>query len=69
MLGSGNDTAVQAAGRARWPVPEQVSGTPGQTVHDGIRPGDFHLAPTGRGIKARVIVVEPTGAEPELLDY
>ena len=33
----------------------------------GIRPGDIHLSPTGHGMAARVIVVEPTGAETELL--
>ena len=64
--GSGGGTAVEAAG-TRWPVPAQVSGQPGQAVHYGIRPGDIHLAPNGQGIAARVIVVEPTGAETELL--
>jgi multiple sugar transport system ATP-binding protein len=67
LRGSGHGTAVQAAGGALWPVPEQLSGTPGQAVHYGIRPGDIHLAPAGQGIEARVIVVEPTGAETELL--
>jgi multiple sugar transport system ATP-binding protein len=57
---------VEAAGR-RWPVPSQVSGRDGQAVHYGIRPGDIHLSPTGHGIAAKVVVVEPTGAETELL--
>jgi len=57
---------VEAAG-TRWPVPAQVHGTAGQSVHYGIRPGDIHLAPAGSGIAAKVIVVEPTGAETELL--
>jgi len=34
-------------------------------VHYGIRPTDLSLAP--QGIAARVVVVEPTGAETELL--
>jgi multiple sugar transport system ATP-binding protein len=67
LRGSGNGTAVEAAGGTLWPVPEQVSGTPGQAVHYGIRPGDIHLGPPGTGIAAKVIVVEPTGAETELL--
>ena len=40
-------------------------GKPGQAVHYGIRPGDLTLAASG--IPARVVVVEPTGAETELL--
>ena len=57
---------VEAAG-TRWPVPAHVRGSNGQAVHYGIRPGDIHLAPAGAGIAAKVIVVEPTGAETELL--
>jgi multiple sugar transport system ATP-binding protein len=63
---SGGATVVEAAG-TRWPVPAQLGGTNGQAVHYGIRPGDIHLSPTGHGITAKVIVVEPTGAETELL--
>ena len=64
--GTGGSTEVEAAG-TRWPVPAQVGGSARQAVHYGIRPGDIHLAPTGHGIAAKVIVVEPTGAETELL--
>jgi multiple sugar transport system ATP-binding protein len=35
-------------------------------VHYGIRPGDITLG-GGSGVNAQVIVVEPTGAETELL--
>ncbi|MDP3821978.1 MAG: sn-glycerol-3-phosphate ABC transporter ATP-binding protein UgpC [Burkholderiales bacterium] len=66
LRGSGGGTEVEASG-TRWPVPAQVGGTNGQAVHYGIRPGDIHLSPTGHGIAAKVIVVEPTGAETELL--
>ncbi len=66
LRGSGSATCVEAAG-TRWPVPAQLGGSEGQAVHYGIRPGDIHLAPAGQGIEARVIVVEPTGAETELL--
>jgi len=66
LHGSGASAEVEAAG-TRWPVPAQIGGKPGQAVHYGIRPGDIHLAPAGSGIAAKVVVVEPTGAETELL--
>ena len=55
--------AVEALGH-RWPVAAGV-GRDGQAVHYGIRPTDLVLAPSG--IPAQVVVVEPTGAETELL--
>ena len=61
---SGDATTVTALGSA-WPVSGLAGGTPGQTVHYGIRPGDLTLA--AAGIAAEVVVVEPTGAETELL--
>jgi multiple sugar transport system ATP-binding protein len=54
---------VEALG-TRWPVPAGI-GTQGLKVSYGIRPGDLELAPSG--IAASVVVVEPTGAETELL--
>ena len=57
--------AVEALG-ARWPVPPGLAAAhDGRAVHYGIRPTD--LAPGSEGIAARVVVVEPTGAETELL--
>jgi multiple sugar transport system ATP-binding protein len=57
--------AVEALG-GRWPLPAGVGkGSEGQVVHYGIRPTDLQLAPAG--IAARVVVIEPTGAETELL--
>jgi multiple sugar transport system ATP-binding protein len=55
--------AVEALG-VRWPLPAGV-GRDGQDVHYGIRPTDLALADAG--IAAEVVVVEPTGAETELL--
>ncbi|MGA1326168.1 MAG: ABC transporter ATP-binding protein [Rubrivivax sp.] len=55
--------AVEALG-ARWPVPAGL-GSEGQTVSYGIRPTDLRLADDG--IAATVSIVEPTGAETELL--
>jgi multiple sugar transport system ATP-binding protein len=58
---------VEALGE-RWPVQglaDLVDGRDGQSVQYGIRPGDLQLA--DQGIAATVVVVEPTGAETELL--
>jgi len=58
--------AVDALG-ARWPL-AAGAGREGQDVHYGIRPTDLVLGDAStRGIPAQVVVVEPTGAETELL--
>jgi multiple sugar transport system ATP-binding protein len=57
---------VEAQGQ-RWPTLPQAQGRDGQPVQYGVRPGDLHLSTTGQGIPAKVVVVEPTGAETELL--
>jgi len=60
----GNGAYVEALG-SRWPVPSTLNGNDGQAVSYGIRPGDLSLADAG--VAAKVFVVEPTGAETELL--
>lgn len=55
---------VEALG-ARWPLAPGRAVKPGQAVKYGIRPTDLQLA--SQGIAATVEVVEPTGAETELL--
>jgi multiple sugar transport system ATP-binding protein len=55
--------SVEALG-VQWPA-APVGAAPGQPVSYGIRPGDLELA--SEGIPAKVVVVEPTGAETELL--
>ena len=56
---------VEALGTS-WPLPPDAArAADGTGVHYGIRPTDLSLTP--QGIAARVIVVEPTGAETELL--
>jgi multiple sugar transport system ATP-binding protein len=50
-----------------WPTVVQAQGSEGQQVQYGVRPTDIHVATSGAGIPAKVIVVEPTGAETELL--
>ena len=57
---------VEAQGQ-QWPASAQVAGADGQSVHYGIRPGDIAIVASGQGLPAKVIVVEPTGAETELL--
>ncbi len=57
---------VEAQGSA-WPAAALSQGRDGQAVHYGIRPGDIGLGTPDQGIAAKVIVVEPTGAETELL--
>jgi multiple sugar transport system ATP-binding protein len=57
---------VEAQG-ASWPAPAATAAVDGQAVHYGVRPGDITLSEPSRGVPARVIVVEPTGAETELL--
>ena len=59
-----NGGSVEALG-AHWPLPAGTRAAQGQDVQYGIRPGDLELA--DEGIAARVVVVEPTGAETELL--
>jgi len=50
----------------QWLMPSNISTvSEGQQVYFGIRPNDLSLASSG--IPAKVVVVEPTGAETELL--
>jgi multiple sugar transport system ATP-binding protein len=63
--GTVHNGQVSALG-AQWPLPPTKHPVAdGTTVHYGIRPGDLELASSG--IAAQVVVVEPTGAETELL--
>jgi multiple sugar transport system ATP-binding protein len=64
FAGTVRNGAVEALGQ-RWPLPGGVQAAEAAEVHYGVRPGDFTLA--SEGIEARVVVVEPTGAETELL--
>ncbi|HEY9066033.1 MAG TPA: sn-glycerol-3-phosphate ABC transporter ATP-binding protein UgpC [Burkholderiaceae bacterium] len=63
---NGGAPQVDAVG-ARWPAPPSAAGSDGQAVHYGIRPTDLRVAANGSGIPAQVVVVEPTGAETEML--
>jgi multiple sugar transport system ATP-binding protein len=61
VVRSGNVEALGAA----WPLPAGGRAAEGQAVKYGIRPVHFDLGPGG--VPAEVIVVEPMGAETELL--
>ncbi|MBE7418266.1 MAG: sn-glycerol-3-phosphate ABC transporter ATP-binding protein UgpC [Ideonella sp.] len=62
--GNVREGAVDALG-SRWPLPPGVAAAQGTAVQYGARPGDLKLAASG--VAARVVVVEPTGAETELV--
>ncbi|MGH8832966.1 MAG: ABC transporter ATP-binding protein [Polaromonas sp.] len=51
----------------QWPVDALAQASDGQAVSYGVRPSDIKVSASGQGIPAKVIVVEPTGAETELL--
>jgi multiple sugar transport system ATP-binding protein len=59
-------TWVEAQGQ-QWPTAPRAQELHDQSVHYGVRPTDIHVSSSGDGIPAKVIVVEPTGAETELL--
>ena len=59
-------TWVEAQG-CSWPANTVTQAIDGQAVAYGVRPTDIRVSAAGTGIPAKVIVVEPTGAETELL--
>jgi multiple sugar transport system ATP-binding protein len=58
---------VEVEGGGRWPLPANGPGADGQAISYGIRPGDLGVGTSDRPVPAEVVVVEPTGAETELL--
>jgi multiple sugar transport system ATP-binding protein len=62
-----NGSAGVESQGAMWPVPAGIGAADGKPVHYGVRPGDITLSSPENGVAARVVVVEPTGAETELL--
>jgi multiple sugar transport system ATP-binding protein len=63
---AGGAAHVEAEGGAHWPL-DGGPGVDGQAVSYGIRPEHLTLASGGSGVPGEIIVVEPTGAETELL--
>jgi multiple sugar transport system ATP-binding protein len=66
MRVAGGRASVEAEGHI-WPAEVLAQAREGQQVVYGVRPGDISLSASGQGIPAKVVVVEPTGAETELL--
>jgi multiple sugar transport system ATP-binding protein len=67
VLHVNGDQAFVSAEGIQWPAGVAGGGRDGQAVHFGVRPTDMTLTQSGQGIAAQVVVVEPTGAETELL--
>ena len=63
---AGGAASVEAPGGIRWPV-GSLAGTDGQGVAYGVRPEHLSLGNGAGSVPAQVVVVEPTGAETELL--
>jgi multiple sugar transport system ATP-binding protein len=62
----GTEAWVESEGGLRWPLDGQ-GGSDGQAVVYGVRPEHLSLGGADAPVQAEVIVVEPTGAETELL--
>ncbi|WP_191061783.1 ABC transporter ATP-binding protein [Geminicoccus harenae] len=54
---------VVAKDGTHLPVPERLGGQDGLEVVYGVRPEHLYISQDGQGIPAKVVVVEPTGAE------
>jgi multiple sugar transport system ATP-binding protein len=54
---------VEVGDGTHLPLPRDAAGADGQPVVFGTRPEHLALAPDGAGLAARVVVVEPTGAD------
>jgi len=63
---AGGAAHVEVEGGGSWPL-DGGPGVDGQAVSYGIRPEHLTLASGGNGVPGQIIVVEPTGAETELL--
>jgi multiple sugar transport system ATP-binding protein len=63
---AGGAAYVEVADGVRWPL-DGGPGADGQAVSYGIRPEHLTLDSGGNGVPGEIVVVEPTGAETELL--
>lgn len=66
LLRTGAADFVDALGH-HWPVSGIANSQEGQRVIYGARPTDLQIGEPGVGIRGRVVVVEPTGAETEVV--
>jgi multiple sugar transport system ATP-binding protein len=63
---NGGGTYVDVAG-SKLPTPPSLPGSDGQNVIYGIRPEHLSIDKGGDGMDASVLVVEPTGAETQIV--
>jgi multiple sugar transport system ATP-binding protein len=63
----GNGAALEAAGGMRIALPNGVPGDDGQKVTLGTRPEHLAIGADGNGITGSILVVEPTGAETQVV--
>jgi multiple sugar transport system ATP-binding protein len=63
---NGGTAYVESSGGVKWPVGNH-GGTDGQAVAYGMRPEHLTLGNASGAVPGQIIVVEPTGAETELL--
>jgi multiple sugar transport system ATP-binding protein len=66
LVRSSSQDFVDALGN-RWPVEGTSQVQDGRGVVYGVRPTDLRVAEPGVGAQGRVVVVEPTGAETEIV--
>ena len=66
LVRSSTGDFVDALGN-RWPVAGLSGARDGQRVAYGARPTELRIGEPAVGIHGRVVVVEPTGAETELV--
>jgi len=64
---NGGDTRVELAGGAMVAAPAGAPGSDGQRVLYGIRPEHFLLGDAAAGLSADVAVIEPTGADTQVV--
>jgi multiple sugar transport system ATP-binding protein len=57
---------VEIANGVAVPMPRDAAGEDGQLVVFGVRPEHLELASDGQGLPAKVVVVEPTGADTQV---
>ena len=63
----GGRKAAVIDGSARLELPAQLSGTEGQAILVGIRPEHFRIGNGTGGLAAKVALVEPTGAQVQIV--
>ena len=64
---NGGGAVLEAAGGVRVALPASAPGNDGQKVTLGTRPEHLSIGSDGDGIRGSILVVEPTGAETQIV--